>query len=160
MSILHKNQRGESEMDSEDLVMVFDKPHFIVKLHQTLLEVDLKEGLRKKLEDFVESNPHLRESLGVLFQTVIPLDVQLKNIESVGLNEKGHVKIVIQHRRDITIPLEKDEAEKLADKLNELIPIEKEKEAERILASSSAKRESQEKRDESTFMADESERLR
>ena len=118
-------------MDSEDLVMVFDKPHFIVKLHQTLLEVDLKEGVRKKLEDFVESNPHMRESLGLLFQTVIPLDVQLKNIETVRLDEKGHVKIVIPHRKDITIPLEKDEAEKLIDKLNELIPIEQAKKAER-----------------------------
>jgi hypothetical protein len=147
-------------MDSEDLVMVFDKPHFIVKLHQTLLEVDLKEGVRKKLEDFVESNPHMRESLGLLFQTVIPLDVQLKNIETVRLNEKGHVKIVIPHRRDITIPLEKDEAEKLMDKLNELIPIEKAKEAERIMASSSAERGSAENRAESTFIADESEHLR
>lgn len=147
-------------MDNEDLIMVFDKPHFIVKLHETLLEVDLKEGVRKRLEDFVESNPHLRESLGVLFQTVIPLDVQLKNIEMASLNEKGHVKIVIPHRRDITIPLEKDEAQKLVDKLNELIPIEKAKEAERILASSSAERGSEEKRAESRFIADESERLR
>lgn len=147
-------------MDSEDLVMVFDKPHFIVKLHETMLEVDIKEGARKKLEDFVESNPHLRESLGVLFQNVIPLDVELKNIEAVMLNEKGQVKIVIPHRRDVTIPLEKDEAEKLVDKLNELIPIEKAKEAERILASSSAERETAEKRVESTFIADESERLR
>jgi hypothetical protein len=148
------------DKESEDLVMVFDKPHFIVKLHQTLLEVDLKEGVRKKLEDFVESNPHLRESLGVLFQTVIPVDVQLKNIETASLNEKGQVKIVVPHRRDITIPLEKDEAQKLIDKLNELIPIEKAKEAERILASSSAERGSEEKRAESRFIADESERLR
>ncbi len=142
------------------MIMVFDKPHFIVKLHQTLLEVDLKEGVRKKMEDFLESNPHLRESLGLLFQNVIPLDVQLKNIESVWLNEDGHVKIVIPHRRDITIPLEKDESTKLADKLNELIPIEKAKEAEKILASSSAERESEERRAESRFMVDESERQR
>jgi hypothetical protein len=117
-------------MESEDLVMVIDKPHFIVKLHKTLLEVDLKEGVKKKLEDFVERDPHLRESLGVLFQTVIPLDVQLKNIETVWLNEKkGEVQIIIPNRRDLHIPLEKDEAQKLVDKLDELIPIEKAKEA-------------------------------
>jgi len=144
----------------DDLVMVFDKPHFIVKLHETLLEVDLKEGVRKKLEDFVESNPHLRESLGLLFQSVIPLDVQLKNIETVRLDEKGQVQIVIPHRRDLHIPLEKDEAEKLVDKLNELIPVEKAKEAERILASSNIERESQERRGEATFITDESERNR
>jgi hypothetical protein len=117
-------------MDSEDLVMVIDKPHFIVKLHKTLLEVDLKEGVRKKLEDFVESDPHLRESLGVLFQTVIPLDVQLKHIETVWLNEKkGEVQIIIPYRRDLHIPLEKEEAQRLVDKLNEMIPVEKAKEA-------------------------------
>ncbi len=145
---------------NEELVMFFDKPHFVVKLHENLLEVDLKEGLKKKLEDFVESNPHLRETVGVLFQTVIPVDVQLKNIETVKLDEKGQVQIVVPHRRDIHIPLEKDEAEKLLDKLNELIPIEKAKEAERIRTSAGAERESAERRAESTFAADESERLR
>lgn len=123
-------------MSAEDLVMVIDKPNFKVKLHQSLLEVDLKEGVRKELEDVVEANPILRGSLGFLFQTVIPLDVPLKNIESVELNEKGHVKIVIPNRRDINIPLEPDESKKLIDKLNELIPIEKQREKERMFAAS------------------------
>jgi len=118
-------------MESEDLVMVFDKPHFVVKLYKTLLKVDLKEGTRKKLEGFVESNPHLRDSLGLLFQMMIPLDVQLKEIQTVRLDEKGRVQIVIPNRRDLHIPLEKDEAEKLRDKLNELVPIETAKEDER-----------------------------
>jgi hypothetical protein len=118
-------------MESEDLVMVFDKPHFVVKLYKTLLKVDLKEGARKKLEEFVESNPHLRDSLGLLFQMMIPLDVQLKEIQTVRLDEKGQVQIVIPNRRDLHIPLEKEEAEKLRDKLNELIPIETAKEEER-----------------------------
>ena len=142
------------------MVMVFDKPHFIVKLYETLLKVDLKEGTRKKLEEFLESNPHLREGLGFLFQTVIPLDVQLKNIETVRLDEKGQVQIVIPHRRDLHIPLEKDEAEKLVDKLNELIPVEKAREAERIMTSSKTEGESAEQRAESTFQANESERFR
>lgn len=147
-------------MDDEALVMFFDKPHFIVRLSETLLKVDLKDGVRKKLEGFVESNPHLRESLGILFQSMIPLDVPLKNIENVSLDKKGQVKIVIPHRRDLTIPLEKDESQKLVDKLNELIPIEKSKESERILTSQGVERQSSEERAESTFAADESERTR
>jgi hypothetical protein len=123
-------------MATKDLVMLIDKPHFTVKLHQSLLEVDLKEGVKKKLEDFVEATPTLRGSLGFLFQNVIPLDVPLKDIESVELDEKGQVKIIIPNRRDITIPLETDESEKLMDKLNELIPIEKQRERERMLAAS------------------------
>jgi len=125
-------------MAAEDLVMMIDKPHFTVKLHRSLLEVDLKEGVKKKLEDVVEANPTLRGSLGFLFQNVIPLDVPLKDIESAELDEKGRVKIIIPHRKDITIPLEPDESRKLIDKLNELIPIEKQREMERMLASARA----------------------
>jgi len=145
---------AEPKMESDEPVMVFDKPHFIVKLYETLLKVDLKEGARKNLESFVESNPHLRESLGLLFQMAIPLDVQLKEIETVKLSGEGHVQIVTPHRRDLHILLEKDEAEKLVDKLNELISVEKAKEEERITASSKAQMESAEQRAESTFMAD------
>jgi hypothetical protein len=121
-------------MATEDLVMVIDKPHFTVMLHQDLLEVDLKEGVKKELEDVVEANPILRGSLGFLLQSVVPLDVPLKDIESVEQDEKGQVKIKIPHRKDINIPLESKESKKLIDKLNELIPVEKQKERERILA--------------------------
>ena len=114
-------------MTAEDIVMVIDKPHFKVKLHKTLLEVDLKEGIRKELEDVLEAKPALRESLGFLFQTIIPLDVPLKDIESVKVNKKGQVKIAIPSRRDVTIPLKPNESKRLVDKLNELIPIEKER---------------------------------
>jgi hypothetical protein len=147
-------------METDELIMAFDKPHFSVKLYETLLKVDVKEGAMKKLEGFVESNPHLRESLGLLFQMVVPLDVLLKNIDTVRLSDEGKVQIVIPHRRDLHITLEKDEAEKLVDKLNELIPVEKAKEADRIMTSSKVERESAEQRAESSFMAGESERQR
>jgi virulence-associated protein VagC len=114
-------------MTAEDIVMVIDKPHFIVKLHKTLLEVDLKEGVRKELEDFVEAKPILRETLGLLFQTVIPLDVELKHIQSVEIDKKGRVKVIIPSRRDLLIPLDRKESERLVEKLDELIAIEKER---------------------------------
>jgi hypothetical protein len=114
-------------MTAEDIVMVIDKPHFIVKLHTTLLEVDLKEGVKKELEDVIEARPSLRESLGLLLQSIIPLDVRLKDIRSASVDKKGHVKLDIPHRRDITIPLEPNESRRLVEKLNELIPIEKER---------------------------------
>ncbi len=122
-------------MATEDLVMVIDKQHFTVKLHQSLLEVDLKEGVKKELEDFVEADSILGRSLGFLFQHLIPLDVPLKDIESVEQDEKGQVKIILPRRKNVTIPLDPDESAQLTAKLNELIPIEKQKETERILAS-------------------------
>lgn len=147
-------------MATEDLVMVIDKPHFTVKLHWSLLEVDLTEGVKKELEDVVEASPILRGSIGFLFQNVIPLDVPLKDIESVEMDEKGQVKIMIPLRKDITIPLEPDESRKLISKLNELIPIEKQKEIERILASEKAKMEQARRRAEGRFLAEEAERTR
>ena len=110
-------------------VIKIDKPHFIVKLHEDYLELDLKEGAKKELEDIVEAHPGLRESIGILFQTIIPLDVALHEIEEVEVDKKGHLKIAIPLRRDIIIPLDSNESKRLADKMNELIPLAKQEEA-------------------------------
>jgi hypothetical protein len=128
-------------MSTEDVIMKINKPHFIVKLHSNLLEVDLKEGLRKELEDVLEAKPILRDNLGYLFQTAIPLDVPLKDIESAIVDKKGKTKITLPHRKDIIIPLKAVESKKLVAKLNELIPIEKAKELEKILQSEKTKAE-------------------
>ena len=140
-------------MAKEDLVLVIHKPQFTVKLHESLLEVDLKEGMKKELEDVLEAKPILRESLGFLFQTVIPLDVPLKDIESASVDEKGQVKVVLPHRKDIVIPLDKKESKKLVDKLNALIPIEKRKEIERIMTARKAEEEREREQEEVTAYA-------
>lgn len=114
-------------MAAEDIVMVIDKPHFTVKLHSTLLEVDMKEGIKKDLESLIEARPAIRESLGLLFQTVVPLDVKLRDIQSVSIDKKGRVKVAIPLKKDIVIPLDEAESGRLIDKLNELIPKEKER---------------------------------
>ncbi len=133
-------------MSTEDLVLVIDKPQFVVRLHESLLEVDLKEGAVKELEDVLEASPTLRESLGFLFQTAIPLDVPLKDIDFVTTDEKDQVRIVIPHRRDIHIPLDKEEAKRLIDKLNELIPEAKKRNLERMLAAEKAAKEAERER--------------
>jgi hypothetical protein len=128
-------------MSTEELIMKFDKPYFTVRLHKSLLEVDLKEGFKKELEDAAERSPRVRASLGYLLQLIVPLDVPLKDIEDAGVDKRGQVKLKIPHRRDITVPLDPDESEKLVNKLKELIPIEKQKEIDRLLASREAQRE-------------------
>jgi hypothetical protein len=114
-------------MSDEDLVLTIDKPHFVVKLYSTLLKVDLKEGIRKDLEKLLEARPAFRDSVGLLFQTAVPLDVRLRDIRSVGLDKKGRVKIDIPDRKDLDIPLDENESKRLVDALNELIPKEKER---------------------------------
>lgn len=147
-------------MEKEDVVMVIEKPHFKVKLHSTLLEVDLKEGAKKELEDVLESKPALRESLGFLFQTIIPLDVALKDIRSAVVSKKGQVKIVIPSRRDIIIPLESKESKRLVDKLNELIPIEKERAERQLEVSQRTRRGFETRISEARAGAEEAKRLR
>jgi len=117
-------------IEKKDVVLMFDKPNFVVKLHEYVLEVDLKEGAKKKLEDILDSDEIARESLGFIFQAVVPLDVWLKDIESVTVDKNGATKIAIPHRKDIVIPLEPDESKRLIGKLNRLIPIAKQKDLE------------------------------
>jgi len=118
-------------MAADDSVMVIDERHFTVKLHRGLLEVDLKKGVRKELEDAVEAKPALRGSVGFLFQSMLPLDVPVRDIDSAECNEAGRVRIRIPYRKDVVIQLEPVEAKKLVDKLNLLISAEKEAETER-----------------------------
>ena len=127
-------------MPEKPVVFLIDKPHFDVKLLSDMLKVDLKEGARAELDKLVGNRTALRDTLGWMFQTIVPLDVQLWQIEKVTTEPSGKVKIVIPHRRDIHIPLEPLEAEKLVEKMNELIPIEKQRRLQKEMAEVSAEK--------------------
>lgn len=118
-------------MPQKPVLMLLEKPHFEVKLHNDSLEVNLKEGARKEIEKLAEAKPILQETLGWMFQLIIPLNVRLWEIEKVESDPSGKVSLIIPHRRDLHIPLEPPDARKLVDKLNQLIPIEKARELER-----------------------------
>jgi len=87
----------------------------------------LKKGFKEKLENAIDKNPALRKTLGVALQTTIPSDVELCEIESIKIDNKGNLKLVIPRRVDIVLSLEIDEAKKFAQQLNELIPFAKTK---------------------------------
>jgi len=128
-------------LSEKPAVLVFDKPHFQVRLDQSVLKVDLKEGARHEIEKLAEARPAIRDALGWMFQTIIPLDVKLEEIENVDRDASGRVNIKIPNRRDIHIPLDPTESIRLVDKLNELIPAEKEKAFERAKAGQEARRQ-------------------
>ncbi len=132
-----------SRLSEKPVLLLLDKPHFQVKLQSDLLKVDLKEGARHELEKLAEARPALRDTLGWMFQTIIPLDVKLWEIEKVQADPSGKVQIVIPHRRDIHIPLDPSESKRLVEKLNELIPIEKERAFERNRAAAEAERDAE-----------------
>lgn len=135
-------------MPDKPALFVIDKPHFQVKLLSDLLKVDLKEGTRAEIDKLVGNRPSLRDTLGWVFQTIVPLDVHLWQIEKVTVEPSGNVNIRIPHRRDIHIPLEPLEAERLVEKMNELIPVEKERRVERELAEKAAEKDMDRQRTE------------
>ena len=119
-------------MPDKRVVMQIDRPHFEVKLHSDTLEVNLKEGVLKEIEKLAEARPILQETLGWVFQTIIPLNVRLWEIERAEVDTGGKVSLKIPHRRDLHIPLDHDDGQKLVAKLNQLIPVEKATELERV----------------------------
>jgi hypothetical protein len=69
----------------------------------------------------------LRKTLGFILQSTIPSDVELCDIESCEVNDKGQLKLVIPRHVDIVLPLGADDATRLASELRDLIPLAKTK---------------------------------
>jgi hypothetical protein len=111
----------------KDPILVIEKPDFVVKLHKDWIDVDLKERGKAKLEHAIEKDPLLRKTIGFVLQSTIPSDVELCDIKSVEVDEKGHLKLVIPQHVDIVLPLGMDDANRLAGELKDLIPLAKER---------------------------------
>jgi len=111
----------------KDPILVIEKPDFVVRLHEDWIDVDLREGGKAKLERAIEKDPLLRKTLGFVLQSIIPSDVELCDIDSVEVNGKGQLKLVIPRHVDIVLPLGVDEANRLAEELKDLIPLAKTK---------------------------------
>lgn len=60
-------------------------------------------------------------------QTAFPSDVELSEIDAVRVDDKGHLKLATPRHVDIILPLQVDEARKLGEKLNELVPLSRTK---------------------------------
>ncbi len=111
----------------KDPILVIEKPDFIVRLHKEWIDVDLKEGGKAKLEAAIEKDPLLRKTIGFVLQSTVPSDVELSDIKSVEVDDKGQLKLIIPRHTDIVLPLGKDDANRLATELKDLIPLAKTK---------------------------------
>lgn len=120
-------------MPEKKVILESDHPHFVIRLDEDLLRVDLKGSFKDKVEEAFENAPLLKETIGQVFGLFVLLHVRLSDIDSVRIEETGKVKIVLPRRRDVTLPIEAEEAKRLVDKLNELIPAAKQRELERII---------------------------
>jgi hypothetical protein len=109
----------------KDPILVIEKPDFVVRLHKDSIEVDLKETGKAKLEAVIEKDPLLRKTIGFVLQKTIPSDVELCDIKSVEVDDKGQLKLVIPRHVDIVMPLGIEDAKRLAGELRDLIPLAK-----------------------------------
>ena len=112
-------------------ILEIDDPHFTLRLYENWLWIDLKGNTKNEIVEALENKLILRQSIGNILDIFAPLHIHLSDIDSVHLDGLGKVKIVLPHRRDVTIPLAVNEAKKLVDTLNPLIVKEKEREAQR-----------------------------
>jgi hypothetical protein len=113
------------ELVWKDPILVIERPDFVVKLHKEWIDVDLKETGKAKLEAAIEKDPLLRKTIGFILQSTVPSDVELCDIKSVEVDEKGQLKLVIPRHVDIVLPLGVDDANRLASELKDLIPLAK-----------------------------------
>jgi hypothetical protein len=108
-------------MLAADLVLEIDHPHFIIRVTNDLLKIDVKGNVKNDIEEALENAPGLRETFGRILSVFVPLHIRLSDINSVKMEKTGEVKVVLPDV-DVTIPLRTEEAEKLVSKLNQLIP--------------------------------------
>jgi hypothetical protein len=139
-------------MSETRVVLEIDHPHFIIRVYENLLRIDVKGNVTKEIEEALENTPILKETVGSILGLFVPLHIRLSDIESVHMEKTGEVKIIVPHRRHVTIPLEIEEAKKLVSKLNQLIPEAKGKELERIMQENKLQKIIKEKKEEEKEM--------
>jgi len=120
-------------MSEKDLVLKINHPHFTIKVTNDLLKIDVKGNVKSEIEEALENDKGLRETIGRILSVFVPLTINLSDIDSVTMEKTGEVKIALPHRKDANIPLQTEEAEKLVNKLNQLIPEAKNRKNERLM---------------------------
>jgi hypothetical protein len=121
-------------MHEEVAILEVENPRLTIRLYENMLRIDLKGSLKNEIEEALENKPVLRETIGSVLGIFAPLHIRLSDIDSVHIDEKGKIKVILPHRRDVVIPLELKDGKRLLEKLNQLIPEAKTRELkERIM---------------------------
>jgi len=104
------------------IVLEVEDPHFTITLYENLLKIDLKGSFKNDLEEALENKPVLKETVGSVLGIFVPLHIRLSEVDAVDLDETGKIKLSLSYHRNVVIPFErKEDAEKLTEKLNQLI---------------------------------------
>ncbi len=129
-------------MPAANTVLEVEDPHFTIRLYEDLLKIDLKGSFKNEIEEALENKPVLKETLGRILGIFVPLHIRISDIDSVHMDETGKINIRLSHHRDITVQFErKEDAEKLVEKLNQLLSRAETKKIQEIKARRRAEKE-------------------
>jgi hypothetical protein len=103
-------------------VLKIENPHFLIILSEHELRIDVKGTFKNEVEESLETQPVLKETIGKLINVFVPLHIRLSEIDSVQLEDDGKVQLNIPYSRDIVIPFENlQNARTFVEKLKESI---------------------------------------
>jgi len=74
-------------------------------LYENLLKVEPKKSTLHELEEALENEPILKDTLGEILHIFAPLHIRLSQIDKASVDKKGNVRLVIPQHRHVTIPL-------------------------------------------------------
>ena len=64
-------------MSETDLVLEIDHPHFIIRVTNDLLKIDVKGNVKNEIEEALENDQGLRETIGRILSVFVPLHIRL-----------------------------------------------------------------------------------
>ena len=113
---------GRITMSRAVIVLEVEDPHFTIRLYADLLKIDLKGSFKNELEEALENKPVPKETIGRVLGIFVPLHIHISDIDWVHMDETGKIKLSLSYHRNIVFPFErKEDAEKLTEKLDQLI---------------------------------------
>ena len=128
-------------MSESGMVLKIDSAQFTIRLYGDLLKIDLKGSFRNEIEEGLENKPILKETIGKILEIFVPLHIQVNEIKSVYMDEKGKTSISLLNHREIVLPFEcKEDAKKLVEKLKQLMSITETRERAKIVLRETRKR--------------------
>ncbi len=109
-------------MSKELKVLKIENPHFLIRLSEHELRIDVKGSFKNEVEEALETQPVLKETIGKLMNVFVPLHIRLSEIDSVQLEDDRKVQLNIPYSRDVIIPFENiQNAKTFVEKLKEAI---------------------------------------
>ena len=109
-------------MPKELKVLKIENSHFLIRLSEHELRIDVKGSFKNDVEEALETQPVLKETIGKLMNVFVPLHISLSEIDSVQLEDDGKVQLKLPYSRDVIIPFENvQNAKTFVERLKEAI---------------------------------------